>query len=163
MFPTTNADKHDTYSLYPMNIYHHFSVFLISFSLFWHILFYFINHLYIFKKVYMLHSPSILSLSALCLQYSIFPFTASTATAKMNALALSCLYGYLKQGENQLKDFIKFKAEKFYNNVSTFQILLKSNNIKRHLHHQMAFLPTLWRKNISTCVQKNKTQILWST
>jgi len=79
----------------------------------------------------------------------------------MNALALSCLHGYLKQDENQLKDFIKFKEEKFYNNVSTLQILLKSDNSKRHLHDQMTFLPALWRKNI-TCVQKNKTQILWS-
>jgi len=111
----------------------------------------------------MLHSQSILPLSALCLQYSTFPFGVSTAAANMNALALSCLYGHMKQGKNQLKDFIKFKAEKFYNNMSTFQILLKSDNSNRHVHNdQMALLPTLWRKNISICVQKNKTQILWS-
>jgi hypothetical protein len=93
----------------------------------------------------MLHSPPILPLSALCLQYTIFPFGVSTAAAKMNALALSCLYGYMKQGENQRKDFIKFKVEKFYKNVSTFQILLKSDfNSNRYLHNdQMAFLPTL--------------------
>jgi hypothetical protein len=66
----------------------------------------------------MLHSPSILPLSALCSQYTTFPFGVSTAAAKMNALALSCLYGYMKQGENQWKDFIKFQAEKFKKSVN---------------------------------------------